>query len=355
MAGFRKAQCMKAALKMGVYGPAGSGKTITALLIAEAIAATTKKRVAFVDTENGSDFYAAEVKERRIHPLPFDFDVLRTRSIAEVNREVQQLKPADYAVVIIDSATHLWEGAIAAYSGPKAGGGQIPMHAWGNIKKPWKLMIEWMLNTPMHVLLCGRLGNKFTEDEDGKTHNAGVKFKAEGETGYEPDFLLQLQPEQLKGGETHYYAYGEKDRTGILRGRRVALWDGDDTPMTAVRDRIVRPLLGLLGKEHAKVATQAETAASDAEEFDRAESEKIAKSKDLRERYEARLRLAETAEQVKEIGAELTKDVKAAMLASDVKVLRAAWKSADERVAGRTTVVPDEPESPADPTDGEAP
>jgi pantothenate kinase-related protein Tda10 len=58
MAGFRKAKAEQAALKIGIYGPPGSGKTFTSLLIAEGLGKISGKRVAYVDTERGTDFYA---------------------------------------------------------------------------------------------------------------------------------------------------------------------------------------------------------------------------------------------------------------------------------------------------------
>ncbi len=63
MAGFRKQKPMQAAIKMAVYGSAGKGKTFTTLLMAEGIAKATGKRIAYVDTESGTDFY-------RMEPLP---------------------------------------------------------------------------------------------------------------------------------------------------------------------------------------------------------------------------------------------------------------------------------------------
>jgi Cdc6-like AAA superfamily ATPase len=44
MAGFRKAKAEQAALKMGVYGPPGSGKTFTSLLLAEGLGKVSGKR-----------------------------------------------------------------------------------------------------------------------------------------------------------------------------------------------------------------------------------------------------------------------------------------------------------------------
>ncbi len=79
MAGFRKAKAEQAALKMGIYGPPGSGKTFTSLLIAEGLGVTSGKRVAYVDTERGTDFYCKDVPSRAVHPQAFDFDALYTR------------------------------------------------------------------------------------------------------------------------------------------------------------------------------------------------------------------------------------------------------------------------------------
>jgi pantothenate kinase-related protein Tda10 len=66
MAGFQKAKAEQAALKIGIYGPPGSGKTFTSLLMAEGLAQATKRRVAYVDTEHGTDFYCKAVPMRCI-------------------------------------------------------------------------------------------------------------------------------------------------------------------------------------------------------------------------------------------------------------------------------------------------
>ena len=53
--GFRKAQRTKAKLRLAITGPAGSGKTYSALLLAFGIGG----KIALIDTENGSgDLYA---------------------------------------------------------------------------------------------------------------------------------------------------------------------------------------------------------------------------------------------------------------------------------------------------------
>src|SRR3990167_2272907 len=115
MAGFRKAKAEQAALKVGMYGPPGSGKTMTALLISEGLAKLTGKRCAYVDTEHGTDFYCQNVPSRKVHPAAFDFDAIYTRSLTEVSSAIRGLDTKDYGVVIIDSITPLGEAARQAY------------------------------------------------------------------------------------------------------------------------------------------------------------------------------------------------------------------------------------------------
>jgi Rad3-related DNA helicase len=83
MTAFHKPQALKAALKMALYGPAGSGKTFSALLIAEGLARHTGKRIAYCYTEHGTAFYGQDVPQRPVHPQAFDFEVLYTKSITE--------------------------------------------------------------------------------------------------------------------------------------------------------------------------------------------------------------------------------------------------------------------------------
>src|SRR5262249_523484 len=101
MARFAKAQPQQARLKVSIYGPAGSGKTFTTLLMAEGLAKVREKRIAYVDTERGTDFYAQRIDSRRIHPAAFDFDALYTKSIAEVTSAVKSLDPKTHGVVVL--------------------------------------------------------------------------------------------------------------------------------------------------------------------------------------------------------------------------------------------------------------
>jgi len=251
MAGFKKAKAEQAALKVGIYGPTGSGKTMTTLLCLEGLAQKSGKRFAFVDTEHGTDFYCKSVPERTVHPDGFDFDALYTRSIYEVQDAILNLDPALYCGVALDSITHLWETAKAAYNGKLTKIGTIPIQAWGSIKKPYKDMVAALLSSKLHVFFCGRERSVWEEDEKtGELKQTGVKMKAEGETPYEPHILFRLEPLRNPDGTAILTCFAEKDRTGKLAGKRFRL---DPEPGQTFAT-LIEPLLGLLGDTQAQIA-----------------------------------------------------------------------------------------------------
>jgi len=325
LAGFRKAKAEQAALKMSLYGPPGSGKTLTTLLIAEGIAKLTGKRIAFVDTEHGADFYTKAVPERTVHPEPFDFDVLHTRSLTETVKELKALNQAMYGVVVVDSITHLWEAAKASYTGPKTKAGTLPMHAWGKIKAPYKDLMAFLINSPMHAFILGRQGNEFVEDEEtGEIKAAGVKMKAEGETAYEPHICLRMEPEKdKKRKEQVIYAFAEKDRTGILSGKTI---------MWPCFNNIAKPLMALLGGTQAQLQSEDEAALQDSEAIAKAEREKDIASQNTRERFVARFRLADSKEAAEAVGKEITASIKKDMAPADVTAMKVAYLEAVERI-----------------------
>jgi hypothetical protein len=326
MAGFRKAKAEQAALKMGIYGPPGSGKTFTSLLLAEGLSKITGKRVAYIDTEHGTDFYCQAVPTRAVHPEAFDFDALYTRSITEVLKSVRELPQEQYGVVILDSVTHLWEAAMAAYGGKLTSIGTIPMHAWGKIKKPYKELMAALLSSTMHVIICGRQKTMYAEDEETEELKAiGVTMRAEGETPYEPHILIRMEAIRPKRTNevAQIIAYAEKDRTGVLSGRSF---------VNPTFDSLCKPLLGLLGKDQAQVGTIDETAAQDAEALSQAESTKATDSAALLLEFSSKIGLAKDGKSLKAVGAEITPQLKARMLPADVSTLRERYQEREQAV-----------------------
>lgn len=324
MAGFRKAKAEQAALKMGIYGPPGSGKTFTSLLLAEGLAAISGKRVAYIDTERGTDFYCQSVSTRTVHPEAFDFDALYTRSLTEALTSVKSLKTEEYSVIVLDSITHMWEAAMAAYAGRTTSIGTIPMHAWGKIKKPYKDLMAFLLSTTMHVIICGRQKTVYeTDEETEELRSTGVTMRAEGETPYEPHILIRMEAIRPKKTNevAQIIAYAEKDRTGVLSGHSF---------VNPTFDTLCRPLLGLLGDKQAAMDSGDESALKDSEALAEQDAAKTNSSATLLREFSAKLDLAKTPAEIKEIGKAITPQIKAQMIPADVVTLRERFQARQE-------------------------
>ena len=276
---FAKAAPQQAKLKIGIYGPPGSGKTFTALLVAEGLAKVDGKRVAFVDTERGTDFYCQNIPSREVHPEAFDFDAIYTRSLSDVLKAVRAIDTAVYGVVVIDSISHIWDAAIEAFEGAKTTKGTIKMQDWGSIKKPYKDLIRFLLDSPLHVLILGRQKNIFENDASGEMKKVGVGMRAEGETEYEPHICVRM--EQKKGDKAPYAVF-EKDRTGIRAGQTVP----------SPTFKTFEPMLAYLGTTQAKSEDPDDVAMRDSElhrEDGAKSAEREAKSNQLMSEFNARI------------------------------------------------------------------
>lgn len=335
MAGFKKANPKQAALKMAMYGPPGSGKTFTSLLLAEGLARVTGKRIAFIDTEQGTDFYCQHIPAREVHPEAFDFDALYTRSLTEIISSLQTMGD-EYGVIVIDSITHEWEAAMAAYAGRKTKAGTIPMQAWGKIKEPYKLIVNFLMSTSAHVIICGRQGNEYEEDEEtGQLKNVGFKMKAEGETPYEPHILIRMATIKPKRTNeiAQIVAYVEKDRTGILNGHSFVF---------PTFETLCAPLMPYLGSDvQANIKGLAENAVIDAEALAEIAERKERDSADLTRKYMAKIELCDTSKELDDIGKSLTPKVKSQMIPADVSELREKFLERQSQLKSRANTEPD--------------
>lgn len=301
---FAKAEPKQAKLKVSMYGPQGSGKTFSALLFAEGLAAHDKKRIAFVDTERGTDFYAQAVASRASHPEAFDFDAIYTKSLAKIIAEIKGLDPAVYGVVVIDSMSHVWDAAVEAYEGKRAGkdGDKIPFGAWAQLKKPYKDLVRFLVESPFHVFLLGRQKTLYDEKPDGSVTKSGVAMRAEGETQYEPHICLRMEAVKDTARPNAYVniAHVEKDRSGVLSGKMLL------NPTF----KSIEGLLPLLGTEQAKEEDEDERIAADGDLLDAADAKvkaKVEKSAAFMAELQTQITVADTPEKVGAFVAEMTK------------------------------------------------
>jgi hypothetical protein len=214
-------------IKAGFMGLAGSGKSTTGILTAIAIhqAIKSNKPIVFFDTERAVKFLQPYADAFGIRVL-----VKESRSLADWVETVKLCAAGAADVLVIDSVTHLWDGLLKAHQ-EKVKRAKLQIDDWGVVKPQWK---KWFsdpyLDSRLHIVMCGRAGDVWANemDEDTgrrKSYNTGVhKMKVEGETGFEPHLLVDMDliREDRNGvGETSWReALIVKDRSNAIDGKK---------------------------------------------------------------------------------------------------------------------------------------
>lgn len=201
---FQRATRKKSKLRLGVAGPAGSGKTTAALQIATGLGG----RVAVLDTERGS---ASLYSDR------FDFDVLDLDPPYAPERFIEAIHAAEgagYDVLILDSITHEWNGsggccdinealAQARYKGNT-------WSAWSETTPRHRAFLDAILQSKMHIIATMRSKTETVQSDGGRVKKLGMKTEQRDGTDYEFSVVLELDH------QTHF-AIATKDRTRLFK------------------------------------------------------------------------------------------------------------------------------------------
>ena len=183
---FRKAERRKAKLRLAITGPAGSGKTYGALLIAQGLGG----RIAMIDTENGSGDLYADTCDYDVQTLTAPYTI---QKYLEAIHEAEQ---EEYDVLIIDSLSHAWSGE----------GGLLDVHsrltstsksgnsyaAWNKITPMQNRLIETMLASKCHVIATMRSKTDYAimQSGSGKTEVRKVGLAPVQRDGVDYEFTV---------------------------------------------------------------------------------------------------------------------------------------------------------------------
>jgi uncharacterized protein YjhX (UPF0386 family) len=149
---------------MTIDGPAGSGKSYTALRLAHALAQGGK--IAAIDTERGSlSKYVNEAPDG----IPWQFDVVELKEFSpeKYTELIQTAGKMGYAVLIIDSLSHAWEGAGGALEIKDRKGGN-DWKAWRTVTPIHNRMVDAILQSSCHVITTMRSRMEYVQEEDEK-------------------------------------------------------------------------------------------------------------------------------------------------------------------------------------------
>lgn len=193
---FQSASRKQALLRMTIDGPAGSGKSYTALRFAHILRDTLAPggKIAAIDTERGSlSLYAGESPDGK----PWHFDVVELTSFSP-EKYVEMIQLAGrmgYAVLVIDSLSHAWEGvggALEIKDRIASTGKSNDWSAWRQVTPLHTRLIDAILQSPMHVITTMRSRMEYVQEtnEQGKVVIRRVGMSPIQRPGMEYEFSL---------------------------------------------------------------------------------------------------------------------------------------------------------------------
>lgn len=155
---FKKATKARIKLRMAIEGPAGSGKTYTALTVAKYLA--DGQPVALIDTERGSASKYADL---------FAFDVLELESFhpQKYVEAINEAAQAGYAVVVIDSLSHAWDGKGGILEIVRRKGNSF--NAWGDVAPIEDALLDALTGADIHIIATMRTKTAYEVEKNEKT------------------------------------------------------------------------------------------------------------------------------------------------------------------------------------------
>lgn len=199
-----KAHRKQASFKLGIQGPAGSGKTYSSLFLAYGLCGDWNK-IAVVDTEHHSASLYAHLGA--YHVLPLEPPFTPERYI----QAIEQCQNAGMQVIILDSISHEWGGS----------GGILEIHGrmmgnsftnWSKVTPRHNAFVDAMIRCKAHVIATIRSKQAYVLNQvNGKfvPQKIGLKGITREGLDYELTTMLNLSME--------HRATVTKDRTGLFK------------------------------------------------------------------------------------------------------------------------------------------
>jgi len=217
---FKKAIKLYSFLRGALFGPAGSGKTMSALRIATGMLNRMKElgmdvgngRIAVADTERGSASLYAD---------RFDFDVDELNDDHSVERVTECLVTAardKYPVFVLDSGSHAWAQLLEEIDQlAKAKYGGNSWAAWKDGTPRQRKFIDALLAYPGHIIFTMRSKTEWLTESNERGKMMPVRVGTTPEQGkgieYEFTFLMQMSVDHI--------CQVIKDRTGKFQDRLI--------------------------------------------------------------------------------------------------------------------------------------
>lgn len=203
----KQSQRQQVKLRLGLSGASGFGKTKSALLLAYGMTQDWSK-IAVIDTENSSASLYSDLG---------NYNVLDLQAPYSPERYIQAIELCEKSgieVIIIDSASHEWNGSGGCLDIHEKLGGRF--QDWANVTPRHQAFINKILQSSCHIVTTTRRKMDYSLDvgSNGKTQVVKHGTKEITRDGFEYELTINFE----LVNENHL-AKASKDRTGLFMNK----------------------------------------------------------------------------------------------------------------------------------------
>lgn len=246
---FRPAARTQNRLKMALDGPAGSGKTFTALRLGHSLG----DEVFVIDTQYGAAaLYAGENIDGKV--WNFKHLTLSQHDVDHYQNAISAAEKQGADVIVIDSLSNAWDDCggildqVERKSEQRNSDGKMTntFTAWQKGTKMYKSLIRAILESPCHIIATMRTKNEYVIDTDerGKTRIRKLGLKPIQREGidYEFDLVFSLNHEHVATvTKTHSKAFPmdwEIPEPGAETAKRILEWLRGDAKQPVISQEV---------------------------------------------------------------------------------------------------------------------
>lgn len=156
---------------LAISGPTGSGKTLTALLIARGMV-DKPSEIGFLDTEHKRGSFYAD----KLDGAFMIGDLFPPFSPSRYREAIKEFQEHGVKVLVVDSGSHEWEGEGGCEDIANA-----PLNAgkkmadWVRAKREHKAFMNTLLHSDMHIIICLRAREKTDFKDPAKPISLGIQ------------------------------------------------------------------------------------------------------------------------------------------------------------------------------------